>query len=730
MKMIFLIIFILANYLTSATISGYIKDERTGEPLPFSSVFVEGTDINTMANEKAYYIIHLKAGQYTIRFSRGSYTDSFVNITLSERSNQQINAALKAKIGEIRETVVYKKKDDKTQVNISREILSPNELRDQPQMIEPDLFRSLQVIPGVTAVSDFSSGLYVRGGTPDQNLVLLDGIEIYNVSHLFGVFSTFNMDAIQDVEFLKGGFPAEFGSRTSSVLNVLNKEGNKKEFHGDASLSLIASSLSLEGPIPTGSFLVSGRRTYLDFLTALMQDKLPYYFYDLNGKITSQLGRNDKIRVSGYYGDDHLTYEFLTSEMDWRFGNIVGSAAWDHLYNPQVLSTLSLCASKYKSDILVGSDFVIDNGVKDLTGRLDFEYFPRNNLSFKAGSWLKWNSFYFNEKFQETDYVAYEDTSYYTGMYLQNKYQYADKWILETGGRLDYFTSGKYLKPSPRIGAKYFLSPFMAIKGAWGLYYQFLHVVNPTSGRQGYFSMLDYWFPIDESVKPMCAYHYITGLEWKRFIEHDWELEAYFKDMKNVVEFNDRVEDPQELADFFYHGTGYSYGVELSAEKLNIGRLSYKVSTALSWTTKKLNDFNDEKRFYPRHDKRFNFDFTGDYQLGKKWVASAAFKFATGQPYTRSLGYYYQEIPDDEFEMVIPGDMYGGRLPIYHRLDVGFSKAFKWKGIDFKAHIQVLNVYNHKNVMDIFYNFDTNPPTKEEFTMLPFLPSAGIRAEF
>ena len=383
-----------------ATLSGYVRDITNGEPLPFANIRIVGTPIGASTNMSGYYAIpDMPLGRFTIRFTLLGYRDLTRDLNADSLKDYALNVDLVPKVIEVSEVVVSAEKiAEEKNIQTSRIVVQAKDLALMPAVGETDVFRALQLLPGVKAASDISSGLYVRGGGPDQNLILLDGTVLYNPSHLFGFFSTFNNDAVKDIELFKGGFPAEYGGRLSAVLNVTNKDGDRVSTHGKGSISLISSRLTGEGPLGNGSWFLSGRRTYFDRLVAIMgldkgKDPLPlYYFYDANGKINQDIGENDRISFVGYLGKDNLDFNQPDNQIDVNlaWGNTTGAVKYTHIFTPTLFSNFVVTASGFKTGLtadFTGSSAQFENRVSDYSIKADIDYYAANEHFIKTGFW-------------------------------------------------------------------------------------------------------------------------------------------------------------------------------------------------------------------------------------------------------------------------------------------------------------------------------------------------------
>lgn len=744
---------------TKATISGFVKDSSNGETMIYVNVFLKRTDIGTTTNKSGYYVINkVPPGRYTVVFTYIGYRRKEIEVSIEKNQKLILNVELEPQVIEVGEIVVTSERFEEYKVKISDIRLTPRQLTDAPQMVEADLMRTLQMLPGVLTLSEFSSGLYVRGGTPDQNLILLDGTEVYNPSHLFGVFSTFNIDAVKEVELLKGGFPAEYGGRLSSVLNITNMDGNQKRFEGKAAVSLISAKTTLQGPILRGSWFFSSRRTYFDQVINLMRraggktvkeqlELIPdYYFYDMHLKIYQDLTHQDKLSLTFYSGQDNLGFTVDPFELDLKWGNRTFSSKWTHIFSDQIFSNFIFTASSFESNFVQDNDLIsmaMKNTVTDYSLKADLEYFPNDRHVVKTGMMIKDLDAKLFQRFGKEFTVDVTNTPIQFAAYGQDDWKVTPLLTLRGGVRLNVYYAGEFYNSydrvrfrggtkvnfSPRFAFRYRTSEKTAIKGSWGIFYQFLNVA-PMGNAD--FSFLDIWFPSDNSITPAEAIHYIIGIETELpgNIKFDWE--GYYKDMNHLYEFREDANRVLKTADLFYRGKGYSYGSDIFFEK-KIGNLAGWFSYSLGWTKRKFPALNKGREYFPKYDRRNSVYFVGKYKLSKKWTLNFGWNYGTGQAFTRPLGRYQLILPDTRIDIVKGESLNASRLPPYHRLDAGITYETSFKriwGKEFSAYFQVFNFYNRRNLWFHYVDFDFNPAKILQARMLPIIPTFGFELKF
>jgi hypothetical protein len=722
----------------SGTIHGFVREKDTKEPIIMANVWIKGTNIGTTSNMKGYYVLSsLEPGTYEIYFRYIGYKTFIANQYIGKDDDIKFDVYLEMEPIRMEGTVVTAEREKREmEIKPSQIIVQATQLRGVPQIAEPDLFRAIQMLPGVATLSDFSAGLYIRGGSPDQNLILLDHIDVYNPNHMFGFFSSFNTDAVKSVELLKGGFPAMYGGRLSSVLNVINKEGNREEFQGVARLSLLSSNATLEGPWKYGSWMISGRRTYLDLAAKIVDFDLPYYFYDGHGKINFDIDKKNQASLSFYVGNDvlDLSQNEIDIKLDW--GNKTFSAQWMHLFSSKFFSHFVFAGSRFDSDTEVEFDdisFGISNEITDLALKGWLTYTPTTRHSMDFGFEGKMLDFDLNYKIVDLDYLNSFSGNYFA-LYLQDNFKLSVFDVIQAGIRFDYYTDGNYSRITPRFSYKHIFSDKVTMTLSYGRFSQFLNLVY----QEG-FSFADMWFPVDETFEPGQADHYILGYTYDNLKTFSINIEAYYKQYLNVSEYRFRAAESQgadvdfdnmTAADNFLNGNGYAYGTDIYLQN-NIWGLKGWIGYSLNWVKKQVNGYNFGEEYYPTYDRRHTITAIEDFQISKKWRLNFAFKFGTGQPYTEASARYKALNPNGmTYDMTLETQKNTFRLPPYRRFDIGLFYNTKIFGLKSEIYFQIVNIYNFKNVWFRFYDFETNPAKREEFYMLPRIPTAGISFMF
>jgi len=729
---LFLLVFSFSS--EAATVHGFVREKSSREPIIMANVWILGTHIGAATNMRGYYVLSgLAAGEYEICFRYLGYKTAIVKQRLNVDSDIAVDVELEEQPLQLAEMVITANQDQReNEIRPSQITVQTIELRRIPQVAEADLFRSMQMLPGVATLSDFSAGLYIRGGSPDQNLILLDQIDVYNPNHLFGFFSTFNTDAVKSVELLKGGFPANYGGRLSSVLNVYNKEGNRQEFSGVARLSLLSASSTIEGPWKKGSWMISGRRTYLDLAAKMAKIDLPYYFYDGHAKINLDLDENNVAGISLYLGNDLLDLDNDGTTINLNWGNKTFSSQWTHLFSSKLFSHFVLAGSQFSSDTKVKFDqvaFGLNNAISDLAVKGMLTYTPNSQHTVDFGFEAK--SLHFKLDYYVVD-SQYRNrfAGRYFSWYVQDAFKLSALNLLQGGLRLDHYSDGGYLRFDPRLSFQHLLSEKLRLTLSYGRYHQFLNQV-----QQEGFSFADMWFPVDHTFQPGQADHAIFGVTWDDKTKFSVSAEVYYKKYNHLAEYRtfrggDEPLEHQTTAQNFYSGHGKSYGADIYVRNHLLGWEGW-IGYSLAWTNKQVVGYNFGLEYFPTYDRRHSLTLIEDYRLSKKWRLSLAFKYGSGQPYTEATARYavMDQAGHIHYE-ALAGKKNFYRLPAYHRLDVGLFFSTHLLTRPAELYLQAVNIYNHKNVWYRHYLVYRNPAEVKDYDQLPFLPTAGLSVYF
>lgn len=724
----------------SASISGFVRDATNGEPLPYANVYLEGTRFGSLSSLRGYFVIpRLEEGRYLFTVSLLGYERWQRELRLQAGQDTVLTIALTPgtiQMGEVTRTAQRERFE--REVQISTTALSMRQLQQVPMLAEADVFRTLQLLPGVVSRSDFSSQLYVRGGSPDQNLVLLDGVSVYNPFHLGGVFSTFNVDAIKELEFLSGGFPVEYGGRLSSVLAITNREGDARSYGGVASISLLSARAMAEGPIPGGSFLIAGRRTYFDQIFKKSDYAFPYYFYDFQGKINLDLSHRHRLTLSGFYGDDVLDFaseaeeeDDLDVDLDWVWGNRTNSLNWRYIIRPDLFAETLLSRSRFKnrlSAVVSGSaNLALNNEIDDYSARVDLNYFGLSGHSIKLGGAYSDLDFTYGISINDYQLFSYIERPALFALYAQDHWQLYPRLMLKAGARAEHYSLGDRWYLSPRLGLQYQLAANFALKASFGRYTQYLTTV--ASGEQN-FSLMDLWLPINAFYDPQTAGHFVAGLEWWLPHELIFTCEGYYKTFSGLLDLNERGIASDPMDDYFVV-EGTARGIELMVK-----RQTGPLQGWLGYTWSLARRQSGGVTYYPKYDQRHALHIVVNRTLGRGWTLGTVFSYGSGMPYTPMPGkYMHYEWRLDENVLKgeltdRPGERNSARYPIYHRLDLSLRKEGRFLGISTSPYLQIINLYNHKNVFFYFWDHDTSPSRLTTVTMFPLLPTVGVDFAF
>lgn len=727
---------------------GYIVDSRNGETLIAANIAILETGRGTTSNSSGYYsLTNLQPGTYTLIASYIGYHRFERVVELEAGQALRLDIELVSESFELEEIVVTSEKEEEARRNIGMASMPVQQIREVPAVMEPDVFRSVQLLPGVKAASDFSSGLYIRGGSPDQTLILLDETTVYNPSHFFGFYSTFNPDAVKDIQLYKGGYPARYGGRLGSVLSVYNKDGNRNELQGRVSVGMLASRAMLEGPHKWGSWMFAVRRSTLEPLLAAMRqeiDNVPdlFYFVDLNGKVNFDVSEKDRFSVAFYSGGDRVVFPFEEdAEISLGYGNRTLSTNWRHIFSERLFGTVTLTASRYFNTPefeIAGTPFDRNNNVYDYSAKADLEYLPGANHTLSTGFWTGYRKLTFRDRFDNEVTFNERIENTYASFYLQDRWQPSDRWVLEAGVRGNWFSSGDYVRIEPRASMEFRPSNRVRLQAAYGRYYQFLTLVTNEA-----FSGFDLWLTTDDGVPPSWGDQYVLGVKSVPFDSWGFDVELYYRTMRDLFELNPFVVNASgmEYPELFRFGEGHAYGVEVFLER-RIGRLTGFAGYTFGVTRRKFPGFNApvlddpaRARFYsPKYDRTHDVNLVLNYELSRRWKFTAIFNYATGQAYTEPTG--RMQIIDMPWsnlirETFIVEKLNDARLPDYHRLDIAFTrKGTFFKIADAEWQFQLINVYSRRNIWFYQYDFDKNPVEREEVALLPIIPSFSYTVHF
>jgi hypothetical protein len=763
------------------TISGYVREKGSKESLIGVIIYAPKYKAGTTTNAYGFFSLTLPADSVDIQVSFVGYTsfaaklDLNTNITLEIELEPGVN---------LKEVVITAQQEKVSQVNKMSTVDIPiKQIKTIPALLgEKDVIKVLQLMPGVQKGSEGSSGLYVRGGGADQNLIILDDATVYNASHLFGFFSLFNGDAIKSIELTKGGFPARYGGRLSSVLDINMKDGNKTKYSGEAGIGIISSRLTLEGPIVKNkaSFLVSGRRTYIDvlmqpFLRKSMRGN-GYYFYDLTAKINYDLGKKDKVYLSGYFGRDQFYSKFkdyygkIEAGLFWE--NATATARWNHLFNSKLFSNTSLIFSNYRFNIYEsyemtdGGKFKLDylSGIRDYSLKYDLEYHPNPNHVIRSGFLSSYH--YFTPSAivlkDNIDNFNYDRESHIeaveSGIYVEDDIKITQKFKSNIGIRVSHFInkSKNYFNPEPRLSISYMLKEDLALKASYAMMSQYVHLLSNT----GIGLPTDLWLPSTDRTGPQKSQQLSIGGA-KDFLEKNFAvtLEGYYKRSDHVLAYKEGtsflvIQDPSIEGNYNWEdnitsGKGWSYGAEILVQR-KTGKLSGWVGYTLSWTQLQFDELNFGKKYYARYDRRHDISIVSIYELNDRITISGTWVYGTGNAITMPLA-SYNALPHkpgqppgnqnqyNPYGNYFPGTQvseYGGknsfRMAPYHRLDLGVQFHKQRKKYEQIIEVSVYNVYNRKNPFFYYIGTEGNSNEKvlKQISIFPIIPSISYSIKF
>jgi hypothetical protein len=746
------------------TIKGYVTDYATGETMIGANIIHgENPNTGTATNTYGFYSFQVQGGTVTILASYLGYQPMAYKLDL----NRDTTINFKLKEGILVDEVIISAEREEARKNVESTqmglvALPMESIKKLPVLFgEVDVLKTLQLLPGVLAGGEGTSGFVVRGGGPDQNLLLLDEAVVYNSGHLLGFFSVFNGDAIKNTTLIKGGMPANYGGRLSSVVDVQMKEGNNKKYAVQGGVGIISSRLTLEGPIveDKSSFIISGRRTYaLDLAKPAIDNTdfagTNYYFYDLNTKINYKFSDKDRVYFSGYFGRDVLT--FNQPKRDFKFslpyGNSTATLRWNHLFSNKLFMNVSAIYNDYQFEFNGGQDqftFKVFSGVRDYNAKVDFDYFLNNKNHIRFGMNYTSHKLTPNTASAQSDDVDFSNNlnpkyGQDIGIYALDDIKVSNRLGLNVGGRFSLFSQVGPYNPSdgrkysrfepvvtfprfePRTSFNYILERNSSIKGGVTVSNQFLHLVTNSASTLP----ADVWVPSTENVKPQSSIQYALGY-FKNFKNDTYEtsFEVYYRDLKNQIDYaDDYVNDiSQDIEKAFVFGKGRAYGTEFFIKKAK-GKLNGWIGYTLSRTERSF-DKIENGRWYPAvYDRTHNLTVVTNYQLSRKWDVGGVFIYGSGRLFTPTNGFFFIEQNLNLFF----GPRNSQRLPDYHRMDISFNytprpdSKKKWKG---EWNFSVYNVYNRKN--PFFINFETNSDFQtgittiegSKITIFPIIPS-------
>lgn len=777
------------------TISGFVRDASSGERfggISISAVSIADAfpkPVQTTTNSYGFYSLTVDGGKtQTILVNMPGYDSKAFNWSGTKDSTANLEIVPLEDLDKIEEVnIVSKKNTVADKVEMSKVDIPVNQIKDIPALLgEKDVLKVIQLMPGVQKGGEGQSGIYVRGGGPDQNLLILDEAIVYNATHLFGFFSVFNGDALKSVELVKGGFPSRYGGRLSSVIDLTMKEGNNQKYSGEVGIGMIGSRFTFEGPIKKGksSFMISGRRTYLDVLMqpfimlASNGGNLGYYFYDFNAKANYEISDKDKLYVSGYFGQDKFyatikdgDYKLIS---DFGWGNRTLTTRWNHVFNPRLFSNASLIYSHYKLGISVEDRSPFDTFslkyqslINDIGIKYDFDWRPapdhqvRFGISsirhqFSPGAVVVKGGFDFNINRAIKNIITVE-----SGIYIEDQWKLG-KLQLYPGFRLSHYQVDKtqYVFPEPRLSVAYNLNRTLSVKGSYARMNQYIHLLS----NSGISLPTDLWVPATAKIAPMSSEQTAVGIAKDLKGGYSITLEGYYKHMNNVIQYKEGASfllgsddlfdmqaptDSRNWENAITAGQGWSYGTELFLQK-KIGKLSGWVGYTLSWTQLKFPELNQGKVFWAKYDRRHDISIVGIYKASKRLTFSATWVYGTGNAITAPQGLIpgnghsmskFPIIWSPQFQnqgnwLTDYGSRNSFRMEAYHRLDIGMQfHREKRRGRE-TWELSFYNAYNRFNPFFYYGSTSYNWQTGEEYwglkkvTLFPIIPSLSWSFKF
>ena len=761
------------------TLNGYIKDSLTGETLIGANLNIPAAGTGVTTNPYGFYSLTLSKGAYTLSCSFVGYHTKIMTVYLQSNRQADINLVPANFIAEDVTVTGHRRDNNVKTAQMGKIDLSMEQVKSMPALFgEVDILKTLQLLPGVRNSGEGNSGFYVRGGGPDQNLIILDDAVVYNTGHLFGFFSIFNSDAIKSVSLIKGGMPAQYGGRLSSVVDISMKDGNMNKTQIDAGIGLIASRFSIQGPVikNKASYIVAARRTYIDQLVKPAISKSSafygsgYYFYDLNAKINYNISDKDRIYLSGYLGRD--VFNFNNAKRSFKvavpWGNSTATFRWNHIFNRKLFSNTSLIYNDYKFSFgAKQNDFSIklSSGIKDFSAKTDFDFYPLPNHKIKFGG------LYTYHRFLPNILTAQQDTTVFApnnankkyaneyALYMQDDWDINDKIKINAGLRYGAFQqvgpyqkfvtdangnkldstsykSGQNVKyyggPEPRFTVRYAINEDASVKAAVTRNLQFIHLVS----NAGTTLPTDLWVPSTFRVKPQISWQYSAGY-FQNFNNNTFEtsFEIYYKNLQNQIEYREgytpSLKDPEEE---FVFGKGWSYGAEFFVNKVK-GRLSGWIGYTLSWAWRKFPELNEGNKYPTKFDRRNDLSVVATYDLNKKWKLSSVFVYGSGNATTVPERFYFiNNVLTQENSRI---DAY--RLPAYHRID--FSATLtpqhkKKKKYTDSWVFSIYNAYSRQNPYFIYFDQTGNAAEgslkvdARQVSLFPILPAVTWNVRF
>lgn len=759
---------------TTKTINGYIYDEESSESLIGATVYDLNSGTGTTTNVYGFYSLTLPAGNHNISISYIGYHEKLLEINLEEDTKR--SAYMQSSSTRIEEVVITSNSSDTKhkRTQMSQHNIAVEKLDAIPVILgERDVLKSIQLLPGIKSGTEGTSGIYVRGGGHDQNLILLDGVPVYNPAHALGIFSVFNSDALKSVNVIKSGHPARYGGRLSSVIDVRMKEGNLQEWHGEGSIGLISSKLSLSGPIVKDkvSILASGRRTYADLvLSPLLQSGTQedidpaLFFHDFNAKLQYKVNDKSRIYMSGYWGKDNFGASFSdslsTQTSLYKWGNAISAIRWNYEISPKLFTNTTLTYSDYEINTINENETFenkevngnnYSSGIEDFGGKIDFDWIPHTNHYFKFGG--SFTRHFYNPGINTTvRKLGDDDNSTQRRVrgpdadeivfYVEDEMKLG-KLSINAGLHNATFQveNSNYNSLQPRIGLRYLVNDNLSFKASYNTMTQFLNLVSSESLSLP----SDVWVPSTDEILPQYSRQYAIGIGGSQGV-FDWEVESYYKEFDNVLSFIEGTTllntNPEDWENEITQGKGDAYGVEFLLKKTK-GKLSGWIAYTLSWSNRQFDDINGGKQFPFRFDRRHDLSITGSYKIKEGINFSANFIYNTGNAITVPEFQYLSVFPNSRIPRFyeVGGQKNAARMSPSHRLDWSLSFTKEKKKYTRTWVIGAYNTYNRGNPFYAKTNKETITDETtgeiigitqniEEKSLLPILPTISYQFKF
>ena len=736
-------------------VSGFVLDAKSKERLPSANIYSPETYLGTISNNYGFYSLSLPLGTHLLRASYVGYSHSDILIEISKDTVLNFNLISSIQLQEV--TIKgFLFPELKSFSGMGAYIIPIEDIKNRPALLgEVDLIKSIQLLPGIQGGSEGFTGIYVRGGGADQNLFMIDDVPVYNVGHLLGFFSIFNADAVNHVAVLKGAFPARYGGRLSSVIDVRMNEGNKEKIEGSVNLGLLSSGLSVNGPIKKdlAGFAISLRRTYFDLINALIQrndeERANYYFYDINAKFNYAPNSRNHLYLSGYFGRDkyYTTFNYvdvtndtgqrietMNDENNAFWGNLAIALRWNYLISNKFFSNLTLSYSNYafNVDILRHNRFNnlwnslsqrYKSGIQDISIKLDFDYYHTNGNLSKFGGNIIYH--YFDPRIDFTEGTSVSDGNYRfiegepikgweNHFYYENEFNIGDKFNTNLGGRVIIFRSEKryYYSLEPRLSTRYIISPKLNLRSSAGIMSQYIHMLNSSNISLPN----DLWLPITDKIPPMRALQTTLGADYFLGQNNDYSIniDLYIKWLENIISYKETssfFDNTTDWEDKMTSGKGVTYGAEFLLIK-NTGKLTGMLGYTIAKATNTFKELNNGIPFPDRHDRRHDISINLNYRFNERWDAGAMWLFGSGLPVSLpSEKYFAPQLPfqDDKSitnHSVSISSINGSRMPAFHRLDLGINYCRKKKQTERLWGLGVINTYGRQNPFLIYYKSD------------------------